>query len=135
MEFEDAEVRLGVEGKLPFDMVMASRGDPGAEGWVGRPNVGEELLPEDEGRFGGFVDMGPVEFRCVEVAEEELVVLVHLAKCTGVKTCATIVDEFGKSCNLEVLADGVYDSLVALGEVGGQNMIHAVAVVLSEWWD
>ena len=69
------------------------------------------------------------------MAEEELVVLVHLAKCTGVKTCATIVDEFGKSCNLEVLADGVDESLVTLGEMGGQDMIHDVAVTLSDRWD
>ena len=60
VEFVDAEGRLGVELKMPVDMGMASRGDPGAEVWVSRPNVGEELLPEVECRFGGFVDMGPV---------------------------------------------------------------------------
>ena len=44
----------------------------------------------------------------------------------------SVIDEFAKRGDLEVLADKVENALVFLGESGGEYMIHDVGVVYAD---
>ena len=63
-----------------------------------------------------------------------MVVWIFFAECSFVEVLAVVIDELGKGCDLEVLADVVDDSLFFRTDFVFEGVVHDVGVVFSEDW-